>query len=286
MSQARWTLVFSALFACMAGLAAWRAIRNHADALSFGWAAHTVLCAATDMPAGSVVVDAALARCELPERLVGPSLVTADDGSAELIVGQKLLVPLRKSDPILLSHLAPESSPELAASVPPGARAVALDLPEKGTVNQWIRPGDHVDVVSAFRDLESQETVTVTLLENVIVLATGASSGQRPAEGEQARVFRGVVLLTLPEEAERLVLAAETGQVTLLLRSPDDSGGRADDAIRQKTDARTLLSGERSDALRRTRSRTFQQLDLIKGTQREVQRAGWVPVLGGDGGVP
>ena len=195
----------------------------------------------------------------------------------EALIGQRLPVPLRRGDPLLYSHLSPALAPDLASSVPPGARAVALDLPEHATVNQWIRPGDHVDVLAAVRGTDEGQLTSVTLLENVVVLATGASSGTQPS-ADDPRAFRGVVLLTLPEEAERLVLASESG---LVLRSPDDTGVRPEESERIPTDARSILSPERSAALHRARARILtptaprsspaRPLDIIRGTASERQ---------------
>lgn len=279
MRWSRYSLPVAVILAVLAGWLAWSGLRSRSRALSDDWRTIRVACASRDLGPGETLAQDALAICHLPERFAGPSFVSLEEGDARLqaLIGQRLQVPLRRGDPLLYSHLSPALAPDLAASVPPGTRAVALDLPEHATVNQWIRPGDHVDVLAAVRGAEESQLTSVTLLENVVVLATGAHSGSSPS-ADDPRAFRGVVLLTLPEEAERLVLASESGPISLVLRSPDDTGVRPEQPDRTPTDARSILSPERSAALHRTRTRILAPADTRSETRSEPRAAPTRPV--------
>ena len=161
---------------------------------------------------------------EVPARFVTDSwLPVEEDGSVKNDpVGQRVLVPLKAGDPILASHFAPARDAELSAMVHPKGRAVTVDVQERNAVGLWVRPNDHVDVVGSFRDPQTQQLKSVTLLQNVVVLATGRVNASTTHVPDEDRRYTSVTLLVLPEEAEILTLAQETGTLTLLLRNPED----------------------------------------------------------------
>ena len=145
--------------------------------------------------------------------------------------------------------------------VHPKGRAVTVDVQERNAVGLWVRPNDHVDVVGSFRDPQTQQLKSVTLLQNVVVLATGRINASTTAPADEDRRYTSVTLLVLPEEAEILTLAQETGTLTLLLRNPDDLDSQDKRAV---VDQRQLLTGERAGELQQKRYRTIQ---IIRGAR-------------------
>src|SRR5438067_2087724 len=182
---------------------------------------------------------------EVPSRFVTDSYTKVeDDGSVKNDpVGQRVLVPLKAGDPILLSHLEPAREAEFSTMISAKGRAVTIDVQERNAVGLWVRPNDHVDVVGSFRDPESQNLKTVTLLQNVVVLATGKVNANTTVVPDEDKRYTTVTLLVLPEEAEILALAQETGTLTLLLRNPDDLDYQEKRTV---IDQKQLLSGERA----------------------------------------
>ncbi len=272
MLQGKYPLVIALVLGIAAGLVAYSAVKAREAAVRKGWETKQVLCAQADVSEGTEVEEEMIGVCEIPERFVTDSFIVVPEGdkdaSAVMPYGQKLLVPLKTGDPVLYSHFESRRSVTLSESIPPKARAVAIEVAEKGSVNQWVRPNDHVDVIGTFRDPNTHELVSITLLENIIVLATGHYSGMSAIQADEDKRYQQVVLMTLPEEAEILTLAAESGTLTLALRNPKDLDLRQAEGARQKTDTNTLLSGERTEALRKTRTMTFQGVDIIRGTER------------------
>ena len=272
MLQGKYPLVIALVLGIAAGLVAYSSVKAREAAVRKGWETKQVLCATSDVPEGTELEEEMIGVCEIPVRFVTDSFIAVPEGdkdaSAVMPYGQKLIVPLKSGDPVLYSHFESRRSVTLSESIPPKARAIAVEVAEKGSVNQWVRPNDHVDVVGTFRDPNSHELVAVTLLENIIVLATGHYSGMTAIQAEEDKRYQQVVLLTLPEEAEILTLAAESGTLTLALRNPKDLDLRQSEGARQKTDGNTLLSGERTEALRKTRTMTFQGVDVIRGMER------------------
>ena len=83
-----------------------------------------------------------------------------------------------------------------------------------------------------------------------------SDDGQRDQPGYQV----------LPEEAEILTLAQETGTLTLSLRNPEDMGHHDERVI---VDQRQLLTGERARELQEKRYRTIQ---IIRGPRGVAAR--------------
>jgi pilus assembly protein CpaB len=114
----------------------------------------------------------------------------------------------------------------LSAVLPSGARAVAINIDEKGTTTAggFILPNDRVDVVRTFHadDGAPGSFSSETILNNIRVLAIGQSVQEKAGE----RVVAGgtATLELTPEQAERVILAQRTGQLSLTLRSMADSG--------------------------------------------------------------
>jgi pilus assembly protein CpaB len=145
------------------------------------------------------------------------------------------------------------------------------------SVGGWVRPNDHVDIIGSFRDQGSGEQVAVTLMQNVVVLATGKITGTTNINllPESDRNYNTITFLLLPEEAEILSLAAELGALTLTLRNPEDIDVQEE---RGRATINTLLTGERMKALQTLRYRTIQ---IIRGTE---SKGGGTQITKGSGG--
>jgi hypothetical protein len=104
----------------------------------------------------------------------------------------------------------------------------------------WVRPQDHVDLLATLPDAPRGAAVTVSLIENVIVL-------DRRGDGRLA-------LLVLPEEAELIALSQRLGSLHVSRRHPKDPG--IVDEPRRVDDA-TVILGERAEALREVRRKRF-----------------------------
>lgn len=147
--------------------------------------------------------------------------------------GRAVLFPLAKGQPILDRDLStPGSGSGLATRIPDGMRAVALRSDEVVGVAGFLLPGSHVDVFVTYRSDRLLDALTVTVLEDVVVLATGHQIQPDP-EGKASDVTIVTLLLT-PEESQRAVLASAQGAIHFALRNVGDTG--------RTGDASTLLS--------------------------------------------
>lgn len=266
----------------LAGLIAYSAIKAQQRKVKAGWETVRILCADQDVPEGTELDQDMVAVKEMPEKFVTESFIRIEEDNTskhELPFGQRVMVPLKKGDPILISHFESAREAEFSTMINQKGRAVTIDVSERHAVGLWVRPNDHVDVVGTFRDPGSAGgekgegsggagMKTVTLLQNVVVLATGHVNANTTYVPEEEKRYQTVTLLVLPEEAEILTLAQETGALTLLLRNPDDLDYQEN---RKVVDQKALLAGTAANELQQKRYKTIQ---IIRGSKSTNESSG------------
>ena len=248
----------------IAGLVAYSAIKAKEREVKKGWETVKILAANVDIPEGTELDHEMVAAKDMPVRFVTDSFIRIEDDNTskqELPFGQRVLVPLKAGDPVLVSHFESNREAEFSTMINQKGRAVTIDVQEKQAVGLWVRPNDHVDVVGTFRDPESHEMKTVTMLQNVVVLATGKVNANTTYVPDEEKRYQTVTLLVLPEEAEILTLGQEQGTLTLLLRNPADLDYQEKRTI---LDAKSLLAGDRTGELQQKRYKTIQ---IIRGNK-------------------
>ncbi len=268
MLKGKTPLIVAIVLGVLAGVIHYTAINRKKKEVMAGWNLVPVIVASTDIPEGTVVTYEMINQRPVPEQFVTSSVVKPD--SASYVVGQKVLVPLQSGDPLLWSQFETSKAAEkLSTIIQKKGRAFTLEANgARMTVGGWIRPNDHIDIIGSFRDPNSNEQVAVTLMQNVVVLATGKITGTTNINllPESDRHYDTISLLVLPEEAEILSLAAELGTLTFVLRNPEDIDVQEE---RGRATIQTLLTGERLKTLERVRS---QSLVIIRGSA--VDKAG------------
>jgi pilus assembly protein CpaB len=248
------------------------AIQKQKNDVRKGWNLVPVVVSAVDISEGTVVTMDMISQRSIPEQFVTSSVVKPD--SASYIVNQKVLVALQAGDPLLWSQFETTKAAErLSTKVQKKARAITIEAKSTTAVGGWVRPNDHVDIIGTFKDPATNEQVAVTLLQNVIILATGKITGTTNINliPENERAYGHVSLLVIPEEAEILVLSQELGNLTLSLRNEEDI-----DVLEERGRATisTLLSGERTKVLQQKRFNTIQ---VIRGAAASDTRGAAAP---------
>jgi len=174
-----------------------------------------VATAAIEIPFGTKVEARHVAMIQMLEG-------TAPEGAypnAAAAEGKVARSSIMKGEILLAGRFAEEGEGStLAMVVSEGMRAVSVRVNDVVGVAGFLLPGNHVDVVTAYRD--GQQTRSDTVIQNVKVLAvdqTAATDKNEPV------VVRAVTLEVTPEDAEKLVLAEQRGTIQLALRNPVDS---------------------------------------------------------------
>src|ERR1700761_3777883 len=172
------------------------------------------VAAAKPLDAG-VVLNAASVRL-----VEWPASIPLNGGFTKVsdLVGRTVLYPLPQGEVILQRQLGAGTG--LTASIPEGMRAMSVRSDEIVGVAGFLLPGTHVDVLMTYHSQASPDPKTLTVLQDVVVLAAGQQT-QPSADGKPISV-NAVTLLLQPEDAEKLVLATSSGSIYFVLRNGGD----------------------------------------------------------------
>ncbi len=125
----------------------------------------------------------------------------------------------------------------LAGIINVGERAISISVDSTSSVTSLVKPGDRVDIIGTFRFPEmkgdqAMDVITLTLLQNVDILATGREMAvARRADGAQQQRGGGYSTVTLaltPKEVEMIIFATQKGRLVLSLRSYQETGFEKD----------------------------------------------------------
>jgi len=228
----RIVLVASVLIGLVAFWLTSEHLRNERERLYAGAAKVKILAAARDLPAGSVLKFQDVGQKSVYRTAVGENVFKPEDVNA--VLDKRLLFSLKAGEPLWWSHVqVPDRARSgLAPTVKSGLRALSLNVGGAAAVSGLVQPNDRVDIIGTFtfpsRKLAGQtEAVTLTLLQDVSVLATGQRLGKSDLLGvDNSGAGGGYSTVTLevsPREAEVLTFAQHVkGQLTLSLRNPED----------------------------------------------------------------
>jgi pilus assembly protein CpaB len=132
--------------------------------------------------------------------------------------GRRITIsPFVRDEPIIASKVsAPDQRASLSTIIEPGKRAVTVAVDDVRGVAGFIFPGDFVDVVLTRTDNSNgPQNFSEVILQHVKVLAIDqtADHGQ-----EHPTVAKAVTVEVDPEQALRILLGANVGKLSLILR--------------------------------------------------------------------
>ena len=121
--------------------------------------------------------------------------------------------------------------PSLALTTPSGHRAVTVKVDSLSAIGGMLSPGDFIDVIAHLsvpsdpRDPRKTEMITVTLFQNVRVLAVDSNltPGTASYEAQQKAPNLNVTFALDPQEASLLTFTQQHGKLQLVLRTPLDN---------------------------------------------------------------
>lgn len=141
--------------------------------------------------------------------------------NVEEVIDRPVISNILLDEPVHQGRLAPRGSGAgLAPVIPEGMRALSLKVNEVVGVSGFVLPGMRVDVLVTGSPPDDRDRITATILQNILVLSAGQEM-EADAQGRAMNVGT-VTLLVTPEQAEKLTLATNRGQVQLVLRNGSD----------------------------------------------------------------
>jgi pilus assembly protein CpaB len=132
------------------------------------------------------------------------------------------LMAMAANEPILARKVTgPGQGASIAALLPEGKRAAAVRINDVSGVGGFIKPNDSVDVLvtrqASTDNSGSNAQLTDLLLKNVRVIALDQDAANQ--DGKPA-VAKTATLEVTPIDAQKLALAQQVGEISLVLRKP------------------------------------------------------------------
>jgi len=192
-----------------------------------------ILVAARNLAIGAMISEADLKLGAWAGALPAGAVTKKEDA-----IGRGVVSAVYEGEPLLETRLAPKGGGAgLAATIPPGMRAVAVRVNDVVGVAGFVSPGQRVDILVTGVPPgggSGSGSFTKTVLQNIEVLSAGQNI-QRDAEGKPITA-QVVNLLVTPEQAEILSLISNEMRIQLVLRNPLDTkevttGGIAESSV-------------------------------------------------------
>lgn len=207
-----------------------------------------VIVAVADIPAQTKITEEMLTTQALPPEAIHPLAVRSKDE----IVDSYTLMNIAEKEQLLKTKVAlDEVNMALSFKIPEGMRAIAIPTDEILGVGGYLEKEDRVDLLISYElKLENEEaeaappaegeaaeaappegeteqaesgTVTITQMQNIEVLEVGPLTINEQGIPVKSRgVTSSVILLVLPDQAEMLAYAVQTGTIQMSMRNPED----------------------------------------------------------------
>ncbi len=184
--------------------------------------AKAVVVAAADLSQGESLDATRLAVRKMPKEFLPLDAVPADR-AAELI-GAHTAIRIRRGTPVVPAALRSHAqSPSLASVLAGEQRALTIAVDQVNSQAGNLLPGDWVDLY--YSRSEGNGATLVPLLQRVAVLAAGSELHLKSNDMDpplEDRQYSTITLGLSATDAARVILAQQSGSLSVVLRSPDD----------------------------------------------------------------
>ena len=177
----------------------------------------SLVVAVGPLPTGAVISADAVKLIRVPDRL----FPRGGFARPEEVLDRAVISPIQSDEPVVDARLAARGAGGgVAPLIPPGMRAMAVRVNDVVGVAGFVLPGMRVDVLVTGRAAGRDDTVTTTVLQNIVVLSAGKTI---QVDAKSQSISAPVVtLLVDPAQAEILTLANNEGHIQLVLRNSVD----------------------------------------------------------------
>ncbi|MQX52976.1 Flp pilus assembly protein CpaB [Alcanivorax sediminis] len=229
-----------------------------------------VVVAAADLNSGTRLDGVLLEVVAWPEA----SLPEGTFSSKTALLQDKpplILTQAKKGEPILKYKLSPYGARGgLPAKIPEDKRAITLAVNEVKGVGGFVMPGDYVDVLHTTTFGRSDEKpVTRVILQNAKVLGIDQQSSDTETE---PKVVNSATIMVTPYDGQRIVLAAKTGDLNLMLRNEFDASILESEVVTYKDLMTEDTAPTKVKVVRRVRRAPPKpQVEVIRGLEVKSQ---------------
>ena len=202
---------------------------------------NNVVVAKQEIPLGAKITADQLALAPIPNG----SLPDGVFRKVDQVVGRVAVQAIGVRETITSMKLAPAGTGGgLPAVIPEGYRAVTVKVDDVVGISGFVMPGSYVDVVAVVtpptqEGAQATGPISKIVLQHIKVLASGPKIDSPENQREPTSV-KAVTLMVTPEQAEKLVLAANEGKLQLVMRNYSDE----ENADTTGADKNKLLRGD------------------------------------------
>ncbi len=283
MTRPKAVIVVAVVALAFAGLASWMVydyLQKTAEKTK-ATQGQQIVVAAADIPLGGTINATQVKTAGWSRESIPPGSITDTKGC----VGRIAIRAISAGEPITESKLIPKegaaSAGVMSYIVPQGHRAVTVAVNEVAGVAGFLSPQNRVDVVTTVTPTNSQDTISKIVLQNVPILAIGQLTEQK--EGKPVVVTTVTMDLT-PEDAEKLVIASNRGQLEMLLRNvadnaPVETRGATINRVLGGTGgatARAVTTRKAAGKVKESKPRPYSppsySVEIIKGKERTTKQ--------------
>jgi pilus assembly protein CpaB len=183
------------------------------------YASRSVVVAAADLASGELLEVSKLAARPMPKDFLPADVVSAED-AAELL-GGRAAIDIRRGAPLLRSAVERDhQNVRMSGLLPAGHRALTIPVDQENSLAGHLAVGDRVDLY--YTRAENGEARLAPLLQQVAVLAVGESLGGLSGDPADP-AFSSITLALTADDAARVVLAQQSGSLSVVLRTPGDT---------------------------------------------------------------
>jgi pilus assembly protein CpaB len=190
-----------------------------------------VVTTGDNIPRGTTIKKTDLRKEDMFKKSLRSDVITIDQ--AKLLIGRKTVFQIKRGEPIFWSDIqgGVPLTGTLATMIHHGMRAISLSIGGASGVSGMLSPGDRIDLLGTFSfpapgDTGEMESVTLTVLQDVTILATGQqlASDLTAKHSRNSGGYNTITLEVTAEEAEVLVFAQNLkGRLYTSLRRNDDN---------------------------------------------------------------
>jgi pilus assembly protein CpaB len=171
---------------------------------------------------GDPIDSAVLSLQEWPKDKVPHGAIS----KLEDLEGRRPRTSIIEGEPILEGKLlAPGQIADPIRSIQKGMRLKTIAVDAEKSAAGLLGPGDRVDV-QLFVRKDARTGVDIAkskiILQNIRVFAVDQTVQRSPDGSEEKKVAKTVSLMLTPEQASKLSLAEQIGELSLIPRNPDD----------------------------------------------------------------
>lgn len=197
-----------------------------------------VLVAARDLPAGTVLKDADVRWQSWPNDAVDRRYIVklgSGDEARNAFLGATVRQAFLSGEPMMANRVfRQEGAGMMSGILSPGMRAIGIQVTTHSSAGGFILPGDRVDLILTQQvnqgggEDPGKKAQSETVVRNLRVLAVDQKLDD--VQGA-AQLYKTVTLEVTTKDAEAVLKAEKSGEITLALRSL--TPGPGDDAEEQ-----------------------------------------------------